>query len=191
MAMLAILLTAEPLGVIRLPGRITGLGALVSGILAVSYLGFGVAATHDYLAWNRQRWAAATSLMAAGTATPADIRGGYAFDGYYAWVDLPPGTGLTEAEWRKAKESAVTRLPSALAPGSRRSSDSRSIIGSPSPRLRSSFSTEKDVRPRVTLPEIRPPGALARTESAPGLPRRRTDRSSGNPNHVPLVNEHQ
>jgi 4-amino-4-deoxy-L-arabinose transferase-like glycosyltransferase len=117
MAMLAILLMAEPLGVVRLPGSFLGLGAMVSAILAVLYLSFAVAATHDYLAWNQERWAAAASLMATSTATPNDIQGGYEFDGYHVWRDLPPGTGIHEADWQKAKTTTRYRIAFSAMPG--------------------------------------------------------------------------
>jgi hypothetical protein len=106
MALVALLLMAEPLGVIRLPEHITGAGALLASTLALSYLVFAVAATHDYLAWNRQRWMAARSLMTTGVAAADNIDGGYAFNGYYAWRDVPRGTALHERDWKQAKQAA-------------------------------------------------------------------------------------
>jgi 4-amino-4-deoxy-L-arabinose transferase-like glycosyltransferase len=41
-----------------------------------------VAATHDYLAWNRARWMATGKLMNAGI-SPHQIDGGYEFNGWY------------------------------------------------------------------------------------------------------------
>jgi len=44
--------------------------------------GFTIAATHDYLAWNRTRWQALNDLMEQGV-TPEYIDGGYEFNGWY------------------------------------------------------------------------------------------------------------
>lgn len=44
--------------------------------------GFTIAATHDYLAWNRTRWQALNDLMEQGV-TPKYIDGGYEFNGWY------------------------------------------------------------------------------------------------------------
>ncbi|OPF17352.1 hypothetical protein B1L04_15140 [Microcystis aeruginosa KW] len=44
--------------------------------------GFTMAATHDYLAWNRTRWQALNDLMEQGV-TPEYIDGGYEFNGWY------------------------------------------------------------------------------------------------------------
>jgi hypothetical protein len=46
------------------------------------YATFSIAATHDYLAWNRARWNATRSLMAAGTSSQ-QIDGGYEFNGWF------------------------------------------------------------------------------------------------------------
>jgi len=53
-------------------------------LLAASAL-FAVPATHDFLAWNRARWAATDSLRQAGVAFDG-IDGGYEFNGWHAYV---------------------------------------------------------------------------------------------------------
>ena len=88
MILLTLLLTGEAIGPTAPLRPTLGARVLVSAALALVYLGFAVASTHDYLAWNRQRWAAG-SLLTEGGITPADIRGGYEFDQYYDWRDLP------------------------------------------------------------------------------------------------------
>jgi hypothetical protein len=108
MALLVLLLAAEPLGAIRVPQPVPVTSTLISTVLALLYLGFAVAATHDSLAWNRQRWAATASLIARGATSPDDIQGGFAFNRYHAWRDLPAGTRVDESElsWADSKEHA-------------------------------------------------------------------------------------
>ncbi len=54
---------------------------LITIIALVLYGLFSVAATHDYLAWNRARWHALNDLMNSGVA-PRQIDGGYEFNGW-------------------------------------------------------------------------------------------------------------
>lgn len=50
--------------------------------LTLAYGVFAVGATHDYLAWNRERWDAARDLLRRGI--PAEqINGGFEFNGWY------------------------------------------------------------------------------------------------------------
>ena len=56
-------------------------GALSLGLIFI-YAGVSVAATHDYLAWNRMRWMATRLLMESGI-SPTQIDGGYEFNGWY------------------------------------------------------------------------------------------------------------
>ncbi len=44
---------------------------------------FSVAATHDYLAWNRARWRALHQLMEQHSIPPSQIDGGFEFNGWY------------------------------------------------------------------------------------------------------------
>ncbi len=54
--------------------------------------GFSVAATHDYLAWNRVRWAALRDLMRVHGVPPRQIDGGVEFNGTYLYgTRSPPG----------------------------------------------------------------------------------------------------
>ena len=59
-------------------------GAL-SLTLVLIYAAVDVAATHDYLAWNRARWMATTKLMDEGI-SPHQIDGGYEFNGWYLFA---------------------------------------------------------------------------------------------------------
>ncbi|MBN2307485.1 MAG: glycosyltransferase family 39 protein [Candidatus Hydrogenedentes bacterium] len=56
--------------------------ALLGLTLALFYL-FSVAAAHDYLAWNRARWAGLDYLRNEVGAPPERIDGGYEFNGMY------------------------------------------------------------------------------------------------------------
>lgn len=67
----------------QVPGPSFGLTCLA----AVLTCGFSVAATHDYLAWNRARWAALRGLLQEGV-QPRSIDGGYEFNG---WFLFDPG----------------------------------------------------------------------------------------------------
>jgi hypothetical protein len=60
--------------------------------LALVYIGFGIVSAHDYLAWNRARWAAGRSLMESRDIAPTDINGGYEFDKYFYWQNRHAGT---------------------------------------------------------------------------------------------------
>jgi hypothetical protein len=106
MVLSTLLLTGETIGPTAPLRPILDAHVVVSAALALIYLGFAVASTHDYLAWNRQRWAAGSLLIERGI-TPADIRGGYEFDQYYDWCDLP-------AHMSNARRSAFASRPEQL-----------------------------------------------------------------------------
>jgi Dolichyl-phosphate-mannose-protein mannosyltransferase len=55
--------------------------------LTLSYLGFAVASTHDYMEWNRQRWIAGLDLVTQGVASIEDIDGGFEFNNFMVWRD--------------------------------------------------------------------------------------------------------
>lgn len=59
------------------------------------YFAFGVMGTHDYLAWNRQRWSAAAYAEETLGASPAQIDGEFEYNNYTARltgnVSRPPG----------------------------------------------------------------------------------------------------
>ena len=55
---------------------------VLSLTLVLVYAVVDVAATHDYLAWNRARWMATAKLIDAGI-SPHQIDGGYEFNGWY------------------------------------------------------------------------------------------------------------
>jgi hypothetical protein len=61
------------------PFRVTR--TVVAGGLALVYLGFAIASTHDYLDWNRQRWTAGLDLISRRV-IPAEIDGGFEFNNY-------------------------------------------------------------------------------------------------------------
>jgi len=57
------------------------IAALLAGLAVFSVLG-----TRDYLAWNRTRWQALDNLMAADQIKPANIDGGFEFNGFYLYT---------------------------------------------------------------------------------------------------------
>ncbi|MBN1994487.1 MAG: glycosyltransferase family 39 protein [Anaerolineae bacterium] len=54
-------------------------------LLICLYASFSIAATHDYLAWNRTRWVALQTLMTNDHLPPAEIDGGFEFNGWYLY----------------------------------------------------------------------------------------------------------
>jgi hypothetical protein len=62
--------------------RISLPGISVAGIALLAYMAFSVAATHDYLQWNRIRWDMGRSLIAAGV-DPLTIVGGFEFNAWH------------------------------------------------------------------------------------------------------------
>ena len=53
----------------------------LAALLLAGLAAFAVLGTRDYFAWNRLRWAALSELMAEEKITPADIDGGFEFNG--------------------------------------------------------------------------------------------------------------
>jgi hypothetical protein len=51
-------------------------------------IALGVAATHDYFAWNRARWRAIAEAERRG-ATPATLDGGFEYNGHFGFERLP------------------------------------------------------------------------------------------------------
>jgi len=76
----------------NLPASVAGDRA---GIVVLVVLGlFSIGATHDYLAWNRARWAALNELTATGVDAKR-IDGGYEFNG---WFNYDPDYVMTKAK---------------------------------------------------------------------------------------------
>lgn len=76
--MLIIVLSKDSLGE-KLP---SGMAFTASALLLV-YGSFTVAATHDYLLWNRVRWQALNSLIEDSKVLPEQIYGGFEFNGWH------------------------------------------------------------------------------------------------------------
>jgi hypothetical protein len=81
--------------------------------LAFVYLAFCIASAHDYLAWNRARWAAGRSLIESWGIAPADIKGGYEFDKYFLWRNRHTGTygAVSGVPGAHFPDSGVTNRP--------------------------------------------------------------------------------
>jgi hypothetical protein len=75
-----------PLGALALPivsvgGARSRKPLLPAALLLVAWSWFGVAGTHDYMAWNRARWSALGQLLDQGV-SDARIDGGFEFNGW-------------------------------------------------------------------------------------------------------------
>jgi len=65
-------------------GNTLSLGWTALGVLCLLTCGaFSIAATHDYLAWNRPRWRALRTLTVTRHIRPEQIDGGYEFYSFY------------------------------------------------------------------------------------------------------------
>jgi hypothetical protein len=67
------------------PGEQPSAAAAVAVLLAFG--AFAVAGTHDYLAWNRTRWAATDYLTQEQHIPPQKIDGGYEFNGSFLYTE--------------------------------------------------------------------------------------------------------
>lgn len=67
-------------------------------VILVIYSFFSISGTHDYLAFNRARWQALTKLVASGI-TPAEIDGGFEFNGWYQTHARNPDTDFGKSWW--------------------------------------------------------------------------------------------
>jgi len=85
-------------------------------LLLVGYAVFTLATTHDYLAWNRTRWQALQELMDKDHVSPADIDGGFEFNGQYLF---DPDTRLPAGKdwWWKGNDGADYRASFGPIPG--------------------------------------------------------------------------
>jgi len=81
-----LLLLHDVFGLPRMPARhaIVAAGGIVLSVLGL----LSVAATHDYFAWNRARWAAIGEAGHRG-AIPDTLDGGFEYDGFYRFQLLP------------------------------------------------------------------------------------------------------
>jgi len=64
-----------------MPRQRVALGSVAGAIMLL----YTVGATHDYLSWNRARWAGLNYLMTDVGVSPAEIDGGFEFNGWYGY----------------------------------------------------------------------------------------------------------
>lgn len=69
-------------------------------------LTLGIAATHDYFAWNRARWDAIHAAERLG-ATADTLDGGFEYNGYYRFEIKPHSTGAGKSWWWIADDRYV------------------------------------------------------------------------------------
>lgn len=70
------------------------LAPALAGATLIATIGFAVLATHDYLAWNRARWDAATQLEQSHQADYTTLDGGFEYNGFRGFdpnYTSPPG----------------------------------------------------------------------------------------------------
>lgn len=80
-------------------------------LVLTAFLGFGVAATHDYLEWNRVCWAAASELQNRLELPPAEIDGGFEYNNFHnarerlrsGWVHRLGERGLVDRSAVRAR----------------------------------------------------------------------------------------
>jgi len=60
-------------------------GQVLSAAFIILYAAFSVAATHDYISWNRARWSAINNLLIDNKVSPNQIDGGYEFNGLFLY----------------------------------------------------------------------------------------------------------
>jgi hypothetical protein len=58
---------------------------LAAATLCLASAVFTVLAMHDYMGWNRARWAAIADLEKAGVAGPANLDGGFEYNGLFSY----------------------------------------------------------------------------------------------------------
>ena len=86
---------------LAIPPRAAGEGALLKalgGAALAASLALSAAATHDYFAWNRARWAALDQALRLG-ATPAQIDGGFEFNALHGFEARATGTKGGPSWW--------------------------------------------------------------------------------------------
>jgi hypothetical protein len=84
----------------------TGKVRIAAAIWIALALILGVAATHDYFAWNRARWDAIHAAEQFG-ATPDTLDGGFEYNAYYRFEIKPRITGAGKSWWWIADDRYV------------------------------------------------------------------------------------
>ena len=82
---LPLLLCLMAISANRLPQRVQRRRLVLAACVLAPYMLFSVAGVRDYLAWNRLRWEALRTLMKEQSISPAQIDGGYEFNGWYGY----------------------------------------------------------------------------------------------------------
>lgn len=79
------------------PGRTS---LVLAGSMVLLFAFFSVAATHDYLSWNRARWQGLNYLMEDRHIPPGFIDGGYEFNGWYCYSpNYKPASARIRSFW--------------------------------------------------------------------------------------------
>ncbi len=71
----------------------------IAGAMLLFMATFSITATHDYLAWNRARWAALDFLTKEKNITPDRIDGGFEFNGWHRTAQQKEQPGPKSDWW--------------------------------------------------------------------------------------------
>jgi hypothetical protein len=85
--------------------------AAIAVVLCVLNTIFAVFGVHDYMAWNRARWTAITDLQKAGIAGPANLDGGFEYNGLYSYDDRYHRSGEKSWWWVNKDDYQITFGP--------------------------------------------------------------------------------
>ena len=84
----------------------SGVARIPAALWLLLALGLGIAATHDYFAWNRARWDAIHAAERLG-ATPDTLDGGFEYNAYYRFEIKPRITAAGKSWWWIADDRYV------------------------------------------------------------------------------------
>jgi len=88
-----------PLAAIALKIEKTHLHTILSSILLLLMASFSIAATHDYLAWNRTRWVVLQNLVVEKNIPTSQIDGGFEFGGWYNFHEIEVEIAPRKSWW--------------------------------------------------------------------------------------------
>jgi hypothetical protein len=71
---------------------------VISFSILICFALFSIAATHDYLSWNRSKWKGLTELNKMGI-PPSKIDGGIEFNGWYETAKIYTGENINRSWW--------------------------------------------------------------------------------------------
>jgi hypothetical protein len=85
------------------------ISTIISFIFLTCFAIFSVAATHDYLSWNRAKWKGLIKLINNGI-SPGKIDGGIEFNGWYETGKIDTGETMNKSWWFVKDDEYVASL---------------------------------------------------------------------------------